>query len=70
MRRALAVIPALLGGYLLWQAFRLARVLLVLTDPSMDGTLIVLAAVLAGVGLALLGLAWWLFRPRAGETKP
>lgn len=72
MRQVLAVIAALIGGYLLWTALRFGRVMLILDDKQFDGTMMVITAVLAGVGLAFCALAWRLFRtPKPSEgPKP
>lgn len=62
MRKVLGLVSAIAGGFLLYWAFKLARVLLILEDKSFDGTMIAIAAVTGAVGAGLMGLGWMLFR--------
>ena len=62
MRKVLGLVSAIAGGFLLYWAFKLARVLLILEDKSFDGTMIAIAAVAGAVGAGLMGLGWMLFR--------
>lgn len=62
MRKVLGLVSAIAGGLLLYWAFKLARVLLILEDQSVDGTMIAIAAVTGAVGAGLMGLGWMLFR--------
>ena len=61
MRKILGFVAALAGGYLLWSAFKFGRVLLILQDQRFDGTMLVIAGVMAAIGLGLVALGWYLF---------
>lgn len=70
MRKLLGIVAALGGGYLLYWAFKLGRVLLILEDKSFDGTMMVITAATALIGIALMTVGWHLFRDRVPPAPP
>lgn len=70
MREVLGFVAAIAGGFLVYWAFKLVRVLLILEDKSFDGTMIAIAAVTGAVGAGLMWLGWMLFSDPIKPPSP